>query len=143
MELRCLKLPSTQGWWPKLLRCMLHKQYSVTLTFYSLLNMWILATCTTCKVSKYGVFYRPYFPAFGLNTERYGVSLRVQSKCVKIRARKNSVFRLFSRSVEQGNKLDCIVIWLSAHMKKVKLVRIWENTFISDAKNTVHFNNHE
>ena len=45
-----------------------------------------------------------------VHTERYGVSLRVQPKCVKIRTRKNSVFRLFSRSVEQGNKLDCIVI---------------------------------
>ena len=27
----------------------------------------------------------PYFPAFGLNTERYGVSFRIQSKCEKIR----------------------------------------------------------
>ena len=29
-----------------------------------------------------------YFPAFGLNTERYGVSLRIQSKCRKIQTRK-------------------------------------------------------
>ena len=29
----------------------------------------------------------PYFPAFGLNTERYEVSLRIQSKCRKIRTR--------------------------------------------------------
>ena len=29
-----------------------------------------------------------YFPAFGLNTERYRVSLRIQSKCGKIRTRK-------------------------------------------------------
>ena len=27
----------------------------------------------------------PYFSAFGLNTEGYSVSLRIQSKCVKIR----------------------------------------------------------
>ena len=27
----------------------------------------------------------PYFPAFGLNTERYGVSRRSQSECGKIR----------------------------------------------------------
>ena len=27
----------------------------------------------------------PYFPAFGLNTERYGVSLRIQSECKKMR----------------------------------------------------------
>ena len=30
-----------------------------------------------------------YFPAFGLNTERYGVSLRIQSECGKIWTRKN------------------------------------------------------
>ena len=29
----------------------------------------------------------PYFPAFGLNTQRYGVSLRIQSECGKIRTR--------------------------------------------------------
>ena len=54
-------------------------------------------------MSKYGVFPGPYFPAFGLNTQRYGVSVRIQSECGKIRTRKNSVFRHFSRSV-------CLVI---------------------------------
>ena len=49
------------------------------------------------KVSKYGVFSGPYFCAFGLNTERYSVSLRIQSKCGKMWTRKNSVFRHFSR----------------------------------------------
>ena len=29
----------------------------------------------------------PYLPAFGLNTERYEVSLRIQYKCRKIRTR--------------------------------------------------------
>ena len=29
----------------------------------------------------------PYFPAFGLNTERYGVSLHIQSKSGKMRTR--------------------------------------------------------
>ena len=29
----------------------------------------------------------PYFPAFGLNTERYFLSLRIQSECGKIRTR--------------------------------------------------------
>ena len=29
----------------------------------------------------------PYFPAFGLNTERYGVSHRIQSECGKMRTR--------------------------------------------------------
>ena len=29
----------------------------------------------------------PHFPACGLNTERYGVSLLIQSECEKMRAR--------------------------------------------------------
>ena len=33
-------------------------------------------------------FSGPYFPAFGLNTKRYRVSLRIQSECEKIRTRK-------------------------------------------------------
>ena len=55
---------------------------------------------TAWKVSKCGVFCGPYFPEFGLNTERYSVSLHIQSKCGKIRTRKNSVFGHFSRSVK-------------------------------------------
>ena len=50
---------------------------------------------TAWKVSKYRVFSGPYFPAFGLNTERYELSLRIRSKCGKIRTRKNSVFGHF------------------------------------------------
>ena len=59
---------------------------------------------TARKMSKYGVFSGAYFPAFGLNTERYGFSLRIQSKCGKIRTRKNSVFGLFLRSVKLSKK---------------------------------------
>ena len=33
-------------------------------------------------------FSGPYFAAFGLNTEKYGVSLRIQSECGNIRSRK-------------------------------------------------------
>ena len=53
---------------------------------------------TAWKVSKYEVFSGPYFPAFELNTERYEVSVPIQSKCEKIQTRKNSVFEHFSRS---------------------------------------------
>ena len=56
-------------------------------------------TCTVWNMSKYEVFSGPYFPAFGLNTERYFVALCIQSECRKIRTRKNSVFGHFSRSV--------------------------------------------
>ena len=34
---------------------------------------WNKITYTAWKVSKYGVFSGPYFPAFGLNTGKYGV----------------------------------------------------------------------
>ena len=50
------------------------------------------------KVSKYGVISGPYFPVFGLNTEIYGVNLRIQSKYRTIRTRNNSVFGQFSRN---------------------------------------------
>ena len=62
---------------------------------------------TASKVSKYGVFSGPYFPAFGLNLGRYGVFLRIQSEYGKIRTRKNSVFGHFSLSISDG-ELDRI-----------------------------------
>ena len=57
------------------------------------------ATFTVWNVSKYGVFSSLCFLAFKLNKERYELSLRIQSKCEKIRTRKNSVFGHISRSV--------------------------------------------
>ena len=50
------------------------------------------------KVSKYGVISGPYFPVFELNTEIFGVNLRIQSEYRKIWTRNNSVLRHFSRS---------------------------------------------
>ena len=52
-------------------------------------------------MSKYGVLSGPYFPAFGLNTDRHGVSLRINFECGKVRTRKNSVFGHFSRNVKK------------------------------------------
>ena len=49
-------------------------------------------------MSKCEVFSGPYFPAFGLNTKRYGVFLRIQFECGKIQIRNNSLFGHFSRS---------------------------------------------
>ena len=57
-------------------------------------------TPTAWKLSKYGVFSSPYFPAFGLNTERHGVSLHIQSECGEIQTRKDSVFEHFSRCAQ-------------------------------------------
>ena len=49
-------------------------------------------------MSKHGDFSGPYFPTFGLSTERYSVTLRVLAECEKIRTRKNSLFGHFSHS---------------------------------------------
>ena len=54
-----------------------------------------ISSHTAWKVSKYWVFSGPYFPAFGLNTKRYSVSLCIQSECGKIRTKKNYVFGHF------------------------------------------------
>ena len=63
--------------------------------FYKRANNW---PYTAWKVSRYGVFSGPYFLAFGLNTERYGVSLCIQSDWGKIQTRRTSVFGHFSHS---------------------------------------------
>ena len=71
-------------------------------------------------------FSGPYFPAFGLNTERYGASLCIQSKCGKIRTRKNSASEHFScsdhkASFEQLLRIDNSI---SVYYKKLKWVTI-------------------
>ena len=40
-------------------------------------------------------FSGPYFRAFGMNTERYSVSLRIKPECGKIEARKTSNTDIF------------------------------------------------
>ena len=59
----------------------------------------ILSGSNAWKVSKCRVISGSYFPAFGLNTERYFAFLLIQSECGKIRTRNNSEFGHFSRSV--------------------------------------------
>ena len=63
---------------------------------------------TTGKVSKYGVTSGPYFPAFGLNTERYFVSLRIQYS-VRMREnaeQNNSEYGHFSRCEYHAERND-------------------------------------
>ena len=50
---------------------------------------------TAWKVSKYGVFSVPHMPVSGLNTERYSVSLCIQSEYGKIRTRKIPYLNIF------------------------------------------------
>ena len=48
----------------------------------------INSTCSYClKSVRIWNHSGPYFSAFGLNTEMYGVSLRIQSECGKMQTR--------------------------------------------------------
>ena len=47
----------------------------------------MIGTSNYVKSIRIWSYSRPYLPAFGLDTARYGVSLRIQSECRKIRAR--------------------------------------------------------
>ena len=61
-------------------------------------SMRTLTLYSSWKGSKCGVYSGSYFLVFELNMAIYGVNLRIQSECRKIRTRKNSVFGYFSRS---------------------------------------------
>ena len=62
-------------------------------------------------MSKYGVFSGPYFPAFGPNTERKFVSLRIKSECGKTREntdqKKLGFWTLFSVPKRKGASIFC------------------------------------
>ena len=82
------------------------------------------------KMSKKGVFSGPYFPAFEMNTERYFVLLRIQSKCGKYGPEKTPHLDTFhtvagtARTSEgelRKNKLQLQAYFIS-------------NTFISNAR---------
>ena len=68
--------------------------FSVALLMFRLFSS-LRIFSTAWKVSKYGVFSDPYFPAFGLNLGRYGVSLHIQHQCGKIRTTKNPYLDTF------------------------------------------------
>ena len=58
--------------------------------FFSLISISIIITFVVrpcVKGARIWNYSGPHFPAFGLNTERYSVSLRIQSECGKIRTR--------------------------------------------------------
>ena len=51
-------------------------------------------------------FSDPYFPAFGLNMEKYGVFLRIQSECEKIQTRKTPNADTFQTVYFETYKFD-------------------------------------
>ena len=61
--------------------------------------LWIIILAILCKHCVKSVCIRsysgPHFPTFGMNTERNGVSLRIQSECGKMRTRMTSNMDIF------------------------------------------------
>ena len=58
-------------------------------------------------------FFGPYFPEFGLNTKRYGVSLRIQFEYGKIRSRKTpntDTFHAVFKKYLKENLIFCVVL---------------------------------
>ena len=56
-------------------------------------------------------FFGPHFPAFRANTERYGVSLRIQYKCGKIQTRKTPNTDIFDAVQDSWKNLLQVVIF--------------------------------
>ena len=59
-------------------------------------------------------FFWSVFCRIRTETERYGVSLRIQSECGEIRTRRNSVFRHFPHSVKVSFYFDFLLncLWI-------------------------------
>ena len=72
-------------------------------------------------MSKCGVFSGTYFPAFGLNTEKYGLSLRFHSEYGKVGSRKKCVLGHFSCSVDLLDKRVMVKMILKAACLKRRL----------------------
>ena len=84
-------------------------------------------------MSKYWVISGPYFPAFGLNTEKYLVSLRIQSECGKIRTRNNSVFGHFHAVINKKNRLTyfmSLVSFFQGVLKETSRMKLAINFYI-------------
>ena len=108
------------------------------------------------KVSKYGVYFGPHFLAFGLNRERYSVSLLIQPECGKMQTRKKSIFGHFSRSeffmrfyntspltlrqLPSRNSTKTTIIWRSKQTKT--LYNQWFETVLWNSLSEKNLNIH-
>ena len=74
-------------------------------------------------------FSGPYFPAFGLSTERYGVSLRIQSECGKYIPEKLGTWTPFPQCKLEAVELrrSIILRW----KKKKKIFPVKKHAFLT------------
>ena len=74
-------------------------------------------------MSKYRVFSGRYFPAFGLNKERYSVSLCIQSECGKIRTgKKLRIWTLFTQWLQNPKNITTGNLNINSLRNKTEVV---------------------
>ena len=78
-------------------------------------------------------FSGPHFPAFGLNNERYSVSLSIYSECEKIRSRKtpntdafNTFDYIFFSLVRRKYSVDTILSLTFSNEKAKRIFTLWK-----------------
>ena len=74
-------------------------------------SFWYISGIFAWKGPKYRVFSGLYFPAFGLNMDRYSVSLRIQSNCAKVRAKKPPYLDTFHAVIGKQFDTGSICYW--------------------------------
>ena len=103
----------------------LHVSISTSWTFHFTLRLlhWV-------KSVHIQSFSGPYFPTFGLDTERYGVSLRIQSECGKLWTKKTpntdtswSEIRVWNTTETNGRVPACDRFYINFWDK---IVMSWE-----------------
>ena len=72
----------------------------------------------------------PHFPAVGLNTEEYGVFLRIQSECEKMRKRITNA-KIIWLHVVVLTKHDILHFWDNSYLLKHYPVKVPQNFFNS------------
>ena len=90
------------------------------MVFYQAVSQDSLHCVKSVRIRSYS---GPHFPAFGLNTERYKVSLRIHSKCGKMRTKRTPNTYTF-HAVLISEKLPFIADLLELLHRRENLVRI-------------------
>ena len=100
--------PNISIWWKNKKNCL-----SVWRVYDELTESLLKSNHCPTAAGKESVTSGPYLPAFGMNTERYGASLCIQSECGKIRTRKTpntDTFHALSEDVfsKKGRMIEAI-----------------------------------
>ena len=93
---------------------------------------WRIINCM--KSVRVWSFSGPYFPTFGMNRKKYGVSLSIQSKCGKIRIRKQDTFHTVINTLIYAARFDFFNLLLKMKIKACFLLQctsVYSNLIIA------------